>query len=339
MNKLKDKYYDPKTGLISYSKFIKKVNLPITNDKVKDFIENQEVHQLTRKPNIIKFNSIYVPNPRDNYQIDLMNYDRYEYNNYKYILCVIDVNSRFAACRALKNRTMNDILDNLKNIFEDMGIPKAINADQEFNKSLFNKYFEDNNIKTYFSLPDQPFKNAIVERFNRTLAHMLQKWRVSSDKYNWHSVLNDIVFNYNNTYHTTIKNTPESVFNGDNLNEQTINYIPNPFKINDKVRILLSKTIFDKGDKLKYSEQVYEVTNIDEHRIFLNNDNSIYYKPYQLLKVNKVETNEKNKEEKKIHNEIKINKKINKDLKKIGLSNENIINTKRTIKKKKIFDL
>jgi len=329
MEDLKEKYYDPKTGLISYDKFIKKFNLNISNKLVKEFIENQETHQISRKPVKREFNTIYVPNVRDSYHIDLMDYSRYEYHNYRYILCVVDVYSRFAMCKPLTNKTMENILNNMKKIFYVMGIPKAINADQEFNKKLFNEYYKEKNIKTYFSQPNQLYKNAIVERFNRTLAMLLQRWRQAHKRYDWYKVLDDIVDNYNNTYHSTIKTTPNKIFNGDDFNRQKIYFVKHDFKIGDKVRVLLQRTIYDKGDKLIYSKDVHTITNINKYRIYLD-DKPRYYKPYQLLKVNDVQTYDNTKDVVIITNPSR--KKQNK-LKNIeGIDEKNIIDGKRARK-------
>ena len=133
---------------------------------------------------------------------------------------VIDVYSRYASCRAMTNRRNGTILDVIKSIFDEMGIPKAINADNEFNKSTLNTYFNQNNIICYFSQPDEINKNASVERFNRTLTHLINKWRLSTGSYDWYKILNDIVKNYNNTYHRTIKTKPIKIKDGDDINRQ-----------------------------------------------------------------------------------------------------------------------
>ena len=87
-------------------------------------------------------------------------YDRFEYHKYKYIRCVVDVHSRYASCRAMTNRRNETILDEIKSIFGEMVIPKAINADNEFNKSTLNTYFNQNDIVCYFSQPDEVNKNS-----------------------------------------------------------------------------------------------------------------------------------------------------------------------------------
>ena len=50
-----------------------------------------------------------------------------------------------------------------------MGLPKAINSDNEFDKGMLNDYFDENNIACYYSQPNEINKNSIVERFNRTM--------------------------------------------------------------------------------------------------------------------------------------------------------------------------
>ena len=47
-----------------------------------------------------------------------------------------------------------------------------------------NKFSDEHNIKFYFSEPYDIIKNSIVERFNRTLTGLLQKYRTISNKYN-----------------------------------------------------------------------------------------------------------------------------------------------------------
>ena len=90
-------------------------------------------------------------------------YDRFEFHKYKYILCCVDVYSRYASCRAMTNKKNETILTELQSIFNEMGIPKAINADNEFNKTVLNSYFNSNDTKCYFSQTGEINKNAIVE--------------------------------------------------------------------------------------------------------------------------------------------------------------------------------
>ena len=77
----------------------------------------------------------------------------------------------------------------------------------------------------HYSQAYEENKNAIVERFNRTLAQLLQNWRTATKQYDWYRVLPDIVNNYNNSFHSTIKSTPQKVFDGKQFNTQQVFYI------------------------------------------------------------------------------------------------------------------
>ena len=50
------------------------------------------------------------------------------------------------SCRAMTNRRNETILEELKSIFVEMGLPKTINSDNEFNKAIINEYFDKNDI-------------------------------------------------------------------------------------------------------------------------------------------------------------------------------------------------
>jgi len=337
-------YYSPKTGYISAYKLAKKI--PGSKLKeVREFVGNQYADQVTRqmkKPMV--YNTVNSPAYGKNYQIDLIDYSRYEMHHYRYILVVIDVYSRYADARALVTRGNPHVLGKLKEIFKNMGIPENINADNEFNRSTFNNYFNENNIKTYFSQPHEVNKNAIVERFNRTLAGMLQKWREGSREYNWYSVLGDIIDNYNNTYHRTIKDTPSNVRKGAESMAPII-YVDHTFKVGDTVRETNKKTIFDKGDSILFSKFPSTIIRIDGNKIYTDNSKE-FFKPYELLKVNKVEvkpiTKEKEKEleieSEKVRGD-QTERKLEKELKKVGVDRGNIVEGKRKKKAVERLDL
>ena len=339
-DKIKNYFYDVNTGFVSanelYEKMIKDGH-DVSRKQIKQFYDNQEVVQKT-KTHPLKtdrvYNSIIASQYGSNYQIDIIVYDRFEYHKYKYILCVVDVYSRYASCRAMTNRRNETILDEIKSIFDEMGIPKAINADNEFNKSTFNTYFNNNDIVCYFSQPGEVNKNAIVERFNRTLTGLINKWRLATGRYDWNKILNDIVNNYNKTYHRTIKTTPFKIKNGDDINHQSIVRVSHDFKIGDKVRILEEQNIYSKADVIHWSDEIYTVKDVVKNKIYLN-DHDIYFKPYELMKiiddVGMFDSPETTHET--IHVVLKKKKKIDKELKQDGIDQKNDLGDSKRIKK------
>ena len=193
MNQVKELFYDPEQGFVSLSKLWKKVkaqDIPVKYKDVKTFYESQSTNQInkqTKKPKV--FRTILADGPRKNYQMDIIIYDRYEINKYKYILCVIDVYSRYAVSKAMTNRENDTILKNMKEIFDEMGgSPENINCDNEFNTSKIIEYFKDKKIIPHFSEPNEINKNAIVERFNRTITGLIQKYRVATGDKKWYAI-------------------------------------------------------------------------------------------------------------------------------------------------------
>ena len=321
---------DPKTGFFSADKLYRKLKKDgISYSKLKNHLKKYEFYELTKQTTKSrKFNTIYSDDVLKQFQIDIIVYDCYEYHKYKYILCVIDVHSRFAVAIPLTNRRTITILESLKEVFKQIGKPESINCDLEFNTKEINKYAEENNITIHFSEPYDLIKNSIVERFNRTICNLMNKYRTYSGNYNWSSYLPELVNNYNNTYHKTIKATPYDVFHGKDTNKQTINRAPHDFTIGDKVRIKRKKKIFDKGDLHTYSKDVFVVDDVKGNKIYLRDINRSY-KPYDLMKTTNIIIQNKP--------DIIIDRKSKKLLKKLDLNLDNIVEGKR--KKKKIEKL
>lgn len=255
-------YYDPSTGFQSESKFYHRVkHLGYKYRDVQEFLREQRTHQLnkqTRRPR--QFRSIQAKYPGDCFQMDVLVYTRHRMNHYEYILCCIDVYSRYAAARALTNLRATTLLENIRSIFEEIGVPANLNFDQEFSTpKILLDYFEVQGITLYASETDELHKNAIVERFNRTLAALLQRWRTGQTDRRWYKVLPLIIENYNSTYHRTIKARPVDVFNRRDFNHQQIVTKAPTIDLGDTVRVRLVRKVFDKADRLRYSEDIYRV--------------------------------------------------------------------------------
>lgn len=328
-------FYDPKQGLVSTLKLYQKAkehNIPVSHNDVKSFYDKQAVNQVLRRPTKSKkFSSIIANFPRQIFQCDIMVYSRYKYHNYQYILCVIDINSRYAEARAMTTREMPTIIKNFESIMKTMGYPEQFQSDNEFNVKDFNDLLQKHDVKATFSQPDDPNKNAIVERFNGTLANYLQKVRVSTKKYDWYNYLKDVIHNYNNTIHSTIKAKPIDVFNGKALNNQKISIVHHTFKVGDKVRIIRKKKIFDKIDEIKYSKDVHMVEEVKGNKIKVNGI-ARTYKPYELKNIGDLVENVVDEPEK----ETEKNKQ-EQMFKRMDIDFGNILDTKRNRNNGKII--
>ena len=75
--------------------------------------------------------------------------------------------------------------------------------------------------------------------------------------------LNDIVDEYNNTYHNTIKMKPIDVKDNTFINtDKEINNKDPKFKVGDRVRISKYKNIFAKGYTPDWSEEVFVIKKV-----------------------------------------------------------------------------
>ena len=93
------------------------------------------------------------------------------YNDgYKYMLCVIDVFSKFAWAVPLKNKTAATVLTAIQSIVKkSKRIPEKVWVDQgsEFYNKSFKDWLKTNDITMYSTYGDS--KSVVVERFIRTL--------------------------------------------------------------------------------------------------------------------------------------------------------------------------
>ena len=91
-------------------------------------------------------------------------------------------------------------------------------------------------------------KSVVAERFIRTLKRKIYRYMTSISKNVYIDKLDDIVDEYNNTYHTTIKMKPTDVKDNTYINaDKEINNKDPKFKVGDRVRISKYKNIFTKG--------------------------------------------------------------------------------------------
>ena len=117
---------------------------------------------------------------------------------------------------------------------------------------------ESNNIELYSIHNERKF--AVAERFIKTLKNKIYKHMTAISKNVYFDVLDDIVDEYNNTYHKTIKMKPIDVKSDSfaEYNEESNENDPK-FKVGDHVKISKHKNIFAKGYAPNWSEEIFVV--------------------------------------------------------------------------------
>ena len=105
-------------------------------------------------------------------------------------------------------------------------------------------------------------KSIVAERFIRTL-NKIYKHMTSISQKVYIDKLDDIVNEYNNTYHRTIKMKPIDVKNNTYINiDKEVNDKDPKFQVCDHVRISNHKNIFAKGYTPNRSEEIFVIKGI-----------------------------------------------------------------------------
>ena len=144
------------------------------------------------------------------------------------------------------------------------------------------KEFNNENVKKLIEvyMTENKVKSSIVERWIRTMKEKMWKYFTDNNTNTYIDVLPDLVEDYNNTVHSSIKMTPVEA--SKKKNELTVwrNLYPDRYKINDitpkfsvgdEVRIIKKKEIFEKGYTTRWTEEIFTIIEIQ-------NTNPITYK-------------------------------------------------------------
>ena len=136
------------------------------------------------------------------------------YKGFRFLLCVIDIFSKYAWVVPLKDKKGISIVNAFQiKLKESKRNPNKIWVDKgiEFYNISFKKWLKDNDIEMYST--NNEGKSVIAERFIRTLKNKIYKYVTSVSKNVYIDKLDDIVKKYNNTYHRSIKMKPVDIKN------------------------------------------------------------------------------------------------------------------------------
>ena len=131
---------------------------------------------------------------------------------FKFLLCVIDIFSKYAWVVPLKDKKGITFTNTFQKILKESNRkPNKIWADKgsKFYNRMVKKWLKDNNIEMY-SIQNKG-KSVVAERVLRTLKTKIYRYMTSTSKNVYIDKLDDIVNEYNNTYHRTINMKPVDV--------------------------------------------------------------------------------------------------------------------------------
>ena len=171
---------------------------------------------------------------------------------FRFLLCVIDIFSKDAWVIHLKDKKGVSIANAFQSILKkSYRKPNKIWVDKgsEFYNNSFKEWLQDNDIVMYSTHNEG--KSVVAERFIRTLKNKIYKYMTSISKKIYIDKLDDIVNEYNNTYHRATKMEPV------NVNNNT--YINIDKEVVDHVRISTYKEVFAKGYTPNWSKEIFVI--------------------------------------------------------------------------------
>lgn len=250
--------------------------------------------------------------------MDITFYDSLRFQNRRYIgiLTIIEITTKYAYAYPIKNKTTQSIRNAFKQFIEEAREkPEVITTDEEPSfKTILKSY---PNIK-HFTTDGNKRKTAIIERFNRTLRDMITKYMEANKTKKWIDVLSELLENYNNRVHSSIKMAPKDMTKEDadrirfklsEINSQRRK--ANKVKVGDDVRILRDRSAFDKGTE-RYTKGIYEIVEEYPNSYILKSpDGKIQKRRFtrsDIRPIKKVEQSSFKPTE--IHDEDKIKKRL-----------------------------
>ena len=232
----------------------------------------EELHKPIRRK--FKTRKVIVNHIDEIWSADLVFMDQLSKWNkgFKYLLTVIDVFSKFAWVKSLKDKkgssitaAFADIIKKYKRKPEYLWVDKG----SEFYNKTFKEWLLQNDIELYSTFNEG--KAVVIERFNRTLKSRMYKQFTIQNNTIWYNIVDKLVNEYNVTKHSSIQLTPVEASKKKNQGTVYFNLYGDiealkqkpKFKIGDEVRISKYKRkVFDKGYTPNWTEEVFTVDKI-----------------------------------------------------------------------------
>jgi len=266
--KLKEIYYNPRTGYSGINDLVRKSGL--SSKIVEEWLSHQNVYTL-HKPIRHKFQTrrVIVSSIDDQWQADLVDMQKYktQNKNINYILTVIDVFSKYAWAIPIKNKTGYEVAQAFQTIFKER-VPRKIHTDKglEFINKPTQELFKKHEIHWFAT--ENETKAQVVERFNRTLKSKMWKYFTQNKTMKWTDILPNLIKNYNSSYHRSIKMTPKQGSLSENSKTVYTNLFPTlhnklkkqNFHVGDRVRISRKHKDFRKGYLPNFTEEIFIIS-------------------------------------------------------------------------------
>ena len=272
-------------------------------NKIKIYLRRNQTHSLHR-PKRKKFlrRKLVTHFPGHIVQSDLIDMQKFSTSNsgYSFILVVIDCFSKYLWCLPMKSKSGKETAKSLRIIFSKMKYPvQTMIFDQglEYLNQHVKNLLSERGIHWYHIFGQH--KSSTAKRVNKTIKQVIWKIFTEARTKKWVNNLDQIVDNYNSTFHTTIKMSPNEV-TFENRKKVFKRMFPQyrdrincKLEVNNKVRVAKNKDIFEKGFTENWSREIFTIVKVfQRNRVcwyrLRDHNGQIYSKGkyfYQLQKI------------------------------------------------------
>ena len=275
-SRLRNQYFDPsKPGSFSGAAGLRRA-VGGHPEAIAEFLKNHWAYSLHKPVRKNYIRRRYVTSGLNRqWQADLVEMQPFARENkgYRYLLTAIDIFSRYAYARPLKDKTGKEVASALRSMFEEnKGIsPSFLQTDQgkEFYNSHVKQLLQNFDVELFSVYSD--YKAAVCERFNKTLKDRMYRYFTYKGNHKWVDVLPQLVHSYNNSYHRSLERTPASI-TSENAMESWVHQYETlkkgrpstaKFSIGDRVRISKARGVFTRGFLPGWSDEVFTVHEVN----------------------------------------------------------------------------
>jgi hypothetical protein len=232
--------------------------------------------------------------------MDIFDLSRYEKNNdgFRYLLVCIDVFSRKAYVKPMKNKDTSTVISTFTNLIIHKTGPniRSIIADQDpaWTNDTWLNFMEKEKIAFNTNALKDHRALGIIDNFAKRIKLTLNKRFVDTNSTKWIDYIERVITIYNNQEHRSLgETTPNKVVKDTKTQEKVKtmndekekkNTIKSSLNVGDRVKKnMLINESYAKGTDPKWSEKIFTVSEVKGQRIRLND--GTYYLDDHLLKV------------------------------------------------------
>lgn len=273
INEKIERVYTDKSGFGSLAQTVKDVKkyYPEINktDVEKWYKANVERNVVQRSG----YNSYVAKAPLEEFQIDLFNMKIKDDDAYKMAIGAIDIFTKAVTVIAVPNKQPETFLRALKQIFQIMGKPKILMADEEgsLNSKTLDNFFKEEKIIYIINRHHAP----VIERFIRTFRNMVTRRLQKRPDARWYDLLYEVLLTYNKKMVSSATGfTPADATKPENLDKVHMSmqlkakHKKQPYevvKVGDRVRLYRGRRRVGEKENIPiWSRVTYEVTKIDD---------------------------------------------------------------------------